>query len=292
MSRTKETARSRARSRGRGRGVPFLGSSLVPPIQAEKDRAEANGASIERGVYRDLIQPVYNTLDRAGEWGNVVFFGVPGVRKVVNGSVKTIFDQSENENDASQSTSSKRPSDDLDVSMSKIAANFDGTDDFLAPSGGEISDSNFTIFSVLSSVNENGGAYNVVEFSGNNNIIEFIAESDGTFGNGGSKYFGFLRNGTLDDRQEASRTSFPKCVVCEHVDDFQIYENNDALSMTSKENETDSLDTTPFIAIGARTAGQSRYLDGNLGALLTVDSVLSQTTRENITDTMVQYYNL
>jgi hypothetical protein len=105
---------------------------LAPAIHAEQDRAQAGGATIESGVYTDLIQPVYDVLDGAGEWSNVVFFGVAGVRDVASGSVSKMYDQSGGQNDASQSTSSKRPTDTTDADFSGHAvSSFDASDDAL-----------------------------------------------------------------------------------------------------------------------------------------------------------------
>ena len=123
-------------------------SALPAPIQAEKDRAESGGATIEDGVYTDLIQPVYDVLDGAGVWSDVVFFGVAGVRDVVSGSVATLYDQSGNQNDATQGTTSARPTVVSDLTGGKDAVRYDGTDDFLSTSTASKSQPN-SVFSLL-----------------------------------------------------------------------------------------------------------------------------------------------
>ncbi|AFH22446.1 hypothetical protein OSG_eHP25_00125 [environmental Halophage eHP-25] len=105
---------------------------LAAPIEQEKDRAEAAGATIESGVYTDLIDPVYDILNGAGVWSDVTAFHVAGVRDVVSGSQSKWYDQSGNQNDATQSTSSARPTDTTASGFNgHVVGDFDPNDDIL-----------------------------------------------------------------------------------------------------------------------------------------------------------------
>jgi hypothetical protein len=144
--------------------------SLASPIQAEKDRAEAGGAIIENGVYIDLIQPVYNVLDGAGEWSNVVFFGVAGVRDVVSGSVSKLYDQSGNQEDATQATSSQRPTDDTSsVLGGRVVIAPDGSDDVLeaTTNASSVPFTNIVVFSTSVLVPSGGSSDHPFATAGN-----------------------------------------------------------------------------------------------------------------------------
>lgn len=134
--------------RARGRIVP-------PPIKNELDRARSNGGTVENGVGTDLLGPIYQTLERAGEWNSTIFLGASGVREVVSGSVATLFDISGNGNDAVQGTASARPTDTTAPQFGgKSVLQYDGTDDVLDATTGAYTQPN----TVIAALNRKGTA--------------------------------------------------------------------------------------------------------------------------------------
>lgn len=107
-----------------------LGEQLLPQTTQERDRILADGGTIEDGLLTGLVDPVLRTLDEAGQLSDLFFFGTAGAREVVSGSVATLYDFSGDANDATQGTSSNRPSDNTSSNFGgHVVANFDGTDD-------------------------------------------------------------------------------------------------------------------------------------------------------------------
>lgn len=109
-----------------------LSSGLHPLTTSEADRIVSAGGTIEDGLKANLIDPIVQTLDNAGELPNLVFLGAAGAREVISGSVATLYDWSGNANDATQGTSSARPTD--GTLNGRVACDFDATDDILVAS--------------------------------------------------------------------------------------------------------------------------------------------------------------
>jgi hypothetical protein len=142
-------------------------STLAAPIQAEKDRAESAGATIEPGAYTDLIQPAYEVLNGAGLWSNVEGFYVAGVRDVVSGSQSKIYDQSGNQRDATQSTTSQRFTDTTSADYnSHVVSSGDGSDDILISGSYSLVGQPITDI-VVGAIDNSGDA---ALFSGDNNL--------------------------------------------------------------------------------------------------------------------------
>jgi hypothetical protein len=106
------------------------GMSLSSTISAEKTRIENDGGTVESGLANDLIDPIYQKLNSAGEWSNVETLAAAGARSSVSGAVETLYDWSGNARDLVQGDSTKRPA---EVTLSKynnhVTLDFDGEGD-------------------------------------------------------------------------------------------------------------------------------------------------------------------
>jgi len=259
---------------------------LADPIQAEKDRAQAGGAIIEDGVYFNLIDPLYDVLDGAGVWSNVVGFYVAGVRDVVSGSVSKLYDQSGGQNDATQGTSSKRPTD--STLNSRAAASFDGSDDFLKgtipPRTAEL-----TVLSVFDPISFASTQIYTRQFtaSENYNNLEYVgSNANGVIG-------ASHRNGNTNRKAKGSVTQTSS------IKSYRYNENNDVIELFDNGTSIDansglaSLDKTssPDLVFGTDLAA-GNFAEMDFQFYIAIQSDIGSSLRSDLRDVIRPYFNL
>lgn len=268
------------------------GSSLAAPIQAEKDRAEAGGATIESGVYPNLIDPIYDILDGAGEWSNVDAFYPAGVRDVASGAVSKIYDQSGGQNDATQSTSSQQPTDDTDANFGgKVAANFDRSDDLLNTGLSALGTSYTLLFGVTANSdwttwNNGTGVLSSLNGSDGVHVARFRLQANTE---DKEDLYSFRGGVVVVDSTQLANPSGDHFLIESLVnDDTGIIAENDA-NVTQNTGSSSAGSEAATLALGNDRNGSP--LDGNLVYALLIQGQISSSLQTDLYNTFDGYYS-
>jgi hypothetical protein len=154
---------------------PLGGARLLERTQTFRDRVQSSNGSIEDGALEGLYDPILRAIKGFSGVGlsDLVFFGSASAVEINSGSIPTIFDASGNENDVTQSDTSKQPTE--GTYNGRASALYDITDDVLSASIGDLPDQGTIIVAADSELGKYEG---------------WIDLSDGTSTNTGLLLFG------------------------------------------------------------------------------------------------------
>lgn len=110
---------------------PFGAGRLLERTRTFRDRVKNESGSIEDGSLEDLYDPILRKIKDWGLLSDLVFFGSGSAVEINSGSIPTLFDASGNENDATQTDTSKQPALNKNGIGGRWEASGDESDDVL-----------------------------------------------------------------------------------------------------------------------------------------------------------------